>query len=132
MELSRFVGRFGKKKSIITNSKFLDFLMQGREALKELLAISEKEAMKLEVEMIQAAIATCKVIDQELGHYGDVAIDMIIDQDRNIWILEVNNHFYGYRKHLEVESKEANQRVRQTPFEYAKALCGFPMPDKKG
>lgn len=122
-----FVGRFGKKKSIITNSKFLDFLMQGREALKELFTISEKAAMNIEAEMIQVGIDTCKVMDLEIGHYGDVAIDMIVDQHQNIWVLEVNNHFYGYRKHLEVESMEAIQRIRQTPFEYAKTLCGFSM-----
>jgi hypothetical protein len=119
------VGRFAKKNSIITNTTYLDHFMQGREALQEIFALSNIEAEKLKSEMIQAAIDTCKVMDRELGHYGDVAIDMIVDKNKQAWILEANHFFYGYKGHLSVESKEANDRVRQTPFEYAKTLCGF-------
>jgi bifunctional DNA-binding transcriptional regulator/antitoxin component of YhaV-PrlF toxin-antitoxin module len=119
------VGRFAKKKSIITNLKFVDSLLTGHTAIKKLFQVKDKEASKITDQMISAGIEICRLLDKEVGHFGDVAIDMIIDHNRQIWVLEINNRTYGMKSLQLMKEGEKFTKIKTTPFEYAKALAGF-------
>jgi hypothetical protein len=119
------VGRFAKKKSIITNLKFVDSLLTGHNAIKKLFNVKDKEASKITDQMVSAGTKICSFLDKEIGHFGDVAIDMIIDENRQIWVLEINNRTYGMKSLKLMKEEEKFTKIKTTPFEYAKALAGF-------
>ncbi|UCZ52468.1 YheC/YheD family protein [Bacillus shivajii] len=67
--------------------------------------------------------APSDTLDQN-GHFGDIAIDFILDIDLHVWILEINKR-YGYKSFSILEEPELFNEIIRNPFHYARALCGF-------
>jgi predicted ATP-grasp superfamily ATP-dependent carboligase len=74
---------------------------------------------------IEKCKEVCKLIDQEIGHYGDLAIDVILDKEKHPYILEINNRIYGTKSLIKLGKRKMFKRIRTTPLAYAKALAGF-------
>ena len=65
-----------------------------------------------------------KCLDKNLGHYGDIALDFIVDRIGNVYFLEANAN-YGHASFGKVKDYELRNSVFRSPMEYAKALSGF-------
>ncbi|RNA66808.1 YheC/YheD family protein [Alteribacter keqinensis] len=117
------VAKVGKRGVIVTNH--VSLISSGTEVMKMSLNLSKKEAEALYSRMVERCIEACEAVEDKLGHLGDVGLDVIIDSERNIWILEMNalhNHLIlAYQDH----DPELQIKVLTKPLEYARSLSGF-------
>lgn len=120
-----YIARFAKKNKITTNAKNLDTVYEGRKGMKLAFAFTDNQAMELEEKLKTCCMNICNVIDQRGGHYGDVAIDVVIDTDYNVWILEINKRYFAKNLTKINDQKQLYYMVRSKPLEYAKTLAGF-------
>ncbi|MGM7720457.1 YheC/YheD family endospore coat-associated protein [Metabacillus sp. Hm71] len=118
------IGRVAQENSIITNLKHVVHLTEGGKMLKIIFKIGEEEASEILKRTIEVSRELCEHIDQKLGHFGDVALDVIIDHNFKPWILEVN-HLYGKKSLKILEDNEVINKLDATPLEYAISLAGF-------
>ncbi|WP_456276637.1 YheC/YheD family endospore coat-associated protein [Bacillus sp. AK128] len=119
------VGRVSKKNSIVTNYKHLSGLYTGKKAIKLLFGVNNKEAVRIINQTVQQCKKVGNLIDQEIGHYGDVVFDVIIDRNKRAWILEINNRIYGTKSLKKLKKRKTLRKIRTTPIKYAKSLAGF-------
>lgn len=118
------VGRVGQEGSVITNLQQIAHLTDGLKAIKVVFHVTEEEAKRILHDTIKVCMNLCEALQGKLGHYGDIALDVIIDQYQKPWILEVNNG-YGTKSLQVLNDTEMLKRLKTTPFQYAKHLAGF-------
>jgi hypothetical protein len=118
------LGRVAKEESIVTNLNHISHLSDGEKAIKIIFKVNKQTAATILHSTILICTEICEELDRRLGHYGDVALDVIIDETHKPWILEVNN-LYGVKSLDILQDQETLNKLRTTPFEYAKALAGF-------
>ncbi|WP_307197098.1 YheC/YheD family protein [Neobacillus niacini] len=123
-ECQGMIGRVARKDKIVTNLKYVEKLLMGIEAIKLLFGINHQEAIQIQSKIYDKCKKVCMELDKCVGNYGDVAIDCIVDQNYQVWFLEVNKR-YGYDSLVKVKNYNLRRLLFVTPFRYAKALAGF-------
>jgi hypothetical protein len=118
------IGRLAKPGSVITNLRYTEKILPGEDALKEYYGYAQKEAETVLSNMNEACIRAAESLDMNIGHFGDVALDFIVDQKGDIYFLEANSN-YGHESLGKINDHELRKRVFESPLEYAKALAGF-------
>ncbi|MEH7223810.1 YheC/YheD family protein [Bacillus sp. JJ1566] len=118
------VGRVAQEESIVTNLKQIAHISTGEKAIRIVFQVDSEKAKQIMNNAIVACIEVCNVLDQKLGHFADVAIDLIIDKDYKPWILEINN-LYGVKSLEMLKDMETLSALRTNPFLYARAIGGF-------
>lgn len=122
--LTGIIARFGKGGSIATKISGGGFALTGYEALKRVFDMSEKEVFLKQQEIVDICIEACKAFEG-VGNYGDVGIDVMVDENKKVWILEVNKTHDHRFPLYSIEDTEMYHRIVTKPLEYAKALAGF-------
>jgi hypothetical protein len=118
------IGRLAKPGSVITNLRYTERVLPGEEALEEFYGFDKKETERVICKMKDACIRAGESLDKNIGHFGDVALDFIVDPKGDIYFLEANSN-YGHESLGKLNDPELRKRVFQSPLEYAKALAGF-------
>ncbi|MCM3602714.1 YheC/YheD family protein [Robertmurraya korlensis] len=118
------VGRVAQEGSIITNLKQVAHIANGEKTIQIIYKVNESKAKRIMIETIEVCKKVCEMIDQELGHFGDIALDLIIDHHYKPWVLEVNT-LYGKKSLKITKDEDLKIKLHTTPFEYAAALAGF-------
>jgi hypothetical protein len=122
---SGIIARFGKKESIATNFLLDGYALSGYEALQKVFKLNKRDAFLIEQEIIKACRDCSELLNRVGGHYGDLGIDVIVDENLKIWILEINKlHDHKFPLYA-LEDKQMYYKVVSTPLFYAKALTGF-------
>lgn len=95
------------------------------EVLQKVYGLSSSEVSEKEKEIIKICKEACLLIEQAYGNYGDLGIDVVIDQKLKVWVLEINKlHQHTLAEYL-AKDLDMYNRVVTKPLEYAKALAGF-------
>jgi hypothetical protein len=119
------IARFGARNGIITTNFNKGYGLKGHIAIKKVWDLLDREAFAKEMEMIRVGKEACKMIEKFGGHYADVGIDMIIDEEMRVWILEINK-LHDHRMPLyAISDRLMYEKLLASPFEYAKSLAGF-------
>ncbi|UOE95863.1 YheC/YheD family protein [Alkalihalobacillus sp. LMS39] len=126
---SGFIARFAVPGSVTTNMRYLDYLMEGSEALRKLFRLDEKEITELEQKIETICLRACQLLDKQ-GCFGDIAIDFILDQNQHLWILEMNKR-YGYKSLSLIGNSEFHNKIISNPFLFAYSLAGFKAENKE-
>jgi hypothetical protein len=122
---SSIIARFGKKHSIATNFLLDGFALPGHEALKRVLGLKEREIFLKEQEIIRTCTNVCLILGKTVGNYGDLGIDVIVDENQKIWILEVNKvHDHKFPLYS-IQDTAMYHKIVSMPYAYARALSGF-------
>lgn len=117
------IARVGGMDRIYTNDAFQ--ILMGKEALTQIYKLDEEAAILKENEMITICEQACHILDHK-GHYGDLGFDLCIDQQMNIWILEINNNAPSHSiAEYVIKEPGMYEKVVTAPVSYAKALAGF-------
>lgn len=74
--------------------------MPGEVALKEIYHLNEDQVQQKIVEITQLCIKVLKVMENGESHLGDVAMDLLIDQEGKIWLLEVQVNYTAEKKQI--------------------------------
>jgi YheC/D like ATP-grasp len=128
-KLRGFIGRIAKPESVITNLRYTEKILPGEEALKEYYGFDDSKASAAAERIRDACIKAGESLDMNIGHFGDVALDFIIDGEGDIYFLEANSN-YGHESFAKIHALELRDRVFRSPLEYAKALAGFSKRQK--
>lgn len=73
------IARFGGTGNVTSNIGLGGLAKRGREALKEIFNLTEEEAK--EKEIVRVCSKACESLDNSIGHYGDLGVDVIIDEN---------------------------------------------------
>lgn len=122
---SGIIARFGKRQSIATNFLLSGYALPCHDALKRVFKYTEKEIFIKQQEIINTCIDTCKALEKSIGNYGDLGIDVMVDENQKVWILEVNKTHDHKFPLYSINDTQMYHRIITKPFEYAKALAGF-------
>ncbi|XXM70990.1 YheC/YheD family protein [Lysinibacillus sphaericus] len=123
-KLRGFIGRLAKPESVITNIRYTEQILPGKDALREFYGYDEAQAEQAASQIHAACIKAGESLDLNIGHFGDVALDFIVDQQGDIYFLEANSN-YGHESFMKIKDLKLRDRVLRSPLEYAKALAGF-------
>lgn len=116
--------KYGKKGSIITNFSRSGFLLSGLDSFRLAFAMNEMQAQTKIDELTDLSYQICTTFDK-YGQYGDIGIDLMVDQHEKVWILEVNTLDTYHRFPLHQGNRELYEKVIKNPLDYAKFLAGF-------
>lgn len=108
--------------SIVSNYRYhCHRFFPGEEGLKMVFGLSDK---KIAAKLAEATAVCCRALElmEAAGHsLGDVAIDVIIDENLDIWLLEVQPDY-----HADLFGRTyMNELIHPGPLVYAMALAGF-------
>nr|WP_243449993.1 YheC/YheD family protein [Neobacillus terrae] len=123
-KVSGFIGRLAQPNSVITNIRYTQKILPGKAALMEFYGLVGEDTDRAAKKIEEACILAGQSMDINLGHFGDVALDFILDSQGNVYFLEVNAG-YGHKIFREIRDYELRERILKSPLEYAKALAGF-------
>jgi hypothetical protein len=119
------ITRFGGAGSVASNIAYGGFAMEGKEAIQKVFDMKEREVFMMEQEIINVCKKACEALNQSLGHYGDLGIDVVIDENKKVWILEINKlHYHPYPVYA-LKDRLMYFNTASTPLKYANALTGF-------
>ncbi len=122
---SGIIARFGKRESIATNFLLSGYALPCYEALKRVFRLNERDIFLKQQEIINICLEVCKVLEESIGNYGDLGIDVIVDENQKVWVLEVNKTHDHKFPLYSIHDNQMYHRIITRPFEYAKALGGF-------
>ncbi|KGA96062.1 hypothetical protein AJ85_12165 [Alkalihalobacillus alcalophilus ATCC 27647 = CGMCC 1.3604] len=118
------IARMAEKGSVTTNLQYTKKIVEAKEALNDIYQVNEEKNQLLYENMESLCIKLCQLLDREVGNYGDLAVDFIVDHEHRLWFLEINK-IYKYKSLEQLENDELYKKIMPTPFEYAKTLAGF-------
>ncbi|WP_281659055.1 YheC/YheD family protein [Halobacillus sp. Cin3] len=119
-----FVGRIARTGSVITNLRYTEKVMKGTDALQQFYGIGKKERARLERKVEAACLLAAARLDEDVGHFGDIALDFIISDKGDLYFLEVNAN-YGHASLVRIGDESLKHSVYRSPLAYAKSLTGF-------
>jgi hypothetical protein len=122
---SGIIARFGDKAGITANFGRSRIFLTGKEALRKVFQMNERQVFLKEQEMIELCISACKTLDKCGGNYADLAIDLIIDESLKVWLIDINSLHDHELPLYSLKDRQMYLKVVTTPFEYAKSLAGF-------
>jgi hypothetical protein len=119
------ITRLRDTEGIAANFKSTGKSWTGKEALRKFFRMNDREVFIKEQEMINLCISAGKTLDKCGGNYGDLGIDLILDQNLKVWLIEIDLLHDLTLPLYSLEDKQMYLKVVTTPFEYAKSLAGF-------
>lgn len=122
--LREFIGRLAKPESVITNLRYTEKILSGKEALEEFYGLDNDQIEQVKRKIEKACILAGESLDLYIGHFGDVALDFILDSNERIYFLEVNAN-YGHSSLRKLKNPMLKELIYKSPMAYAKRLSGF-------
>ncbi|QIQ33364.1 hypothetical protein DER53_11780 [Parageobacillus toebii NBRC 107807] len=122
---SGIIARLGNRTEITANFDRSGIFLTGKEALRKVFQMNEREVFLKEQEMIDLCVSACKTFDQCGGNYADLGIDLIIDENLKVWLIEIHPLYDHQLPLYSIKDRQMYLKVVTAPFEYAKSLAGF-------
>jgi len=114
--------------SIISNSKNRQCVLTGDLALRKYYGLSREQVKTKMAEIRTICIAMLEGLEKKWTHLGDAAVDLVIDHSGKVWMLEVQiNYAAEIKADRGPDEQQVLRKILPYPFEYAKALTGFPI-----
>lgn len=125
-QLSGMECKVAQRSSIISNSKNRKRIMPGEVALRKLYHLSDRQIKRKLQHIKKLCIQMIELMSKQGEHYGDVAVDLIIDRHSHVWILELQlNYAAEIKAGRTADERAILPAILPTPFEYAKTLAKF-------
>lgn len=122
------IARIGEARGISSNYNSWGYGLTLEDFLAKSHQLSESEISNKRQEVIQICTTVCNMIEEAWGNYGDVGIDIGIDNNLKTWIFEVNKAHMHYIP-LKINDNKMYLEVKTQPIEYAVALSGFKIQE---
>jgi len=116
------IARFGNTNAISSNFKANGFAMEGTLALMTQFGYDELTAFNKSQEIISICTKMACKIDEMAGAYADLGIDVGIDQEDNVWVIEMNkrpDHDFP----LIIKDRKMYYSVKSNPVLYGKYIA---------
>lgn len=124
--LSGMESKIAKEGSIISNFINRENMMSGEKALQHYFQIDFKKIEQLKTIIFELSKKAIAEIEKSGYEIGETAIDLIIDEELNIWLLEAQLNFAAEKKLIRSDAEQlVLPTILPAPFLYAKTLSGF-------
>jgi len=124
--LSGMESKVAKEGSIISNFINRESMMPGEKALQQYFQLDSEKIEQLKRIIFELSKKTIIEIEKSGYNVGETAIDLIIDEELNIWLLEAQLNFAAEKKLIRSEAEQlVLPIILPAPFLYAKKLTGF-------
>lgn len=120
------VAKYGQKKSIVTNILAGGTAEIGEITLKKIFGLSSEEVNTWRKEISNITYEAVQRIEQCGVHCGNLGIDIAIDNERQMWIIEINNLNPSPLFALDINDRTLFYKIKSMNLLYAKKLAGFP------
>lgn len=88
------------------------------------LKYDEKLVYQKKEEVIDLCLQACMYLDDSGENYGDLGIDLVIDNKLKPWLVEINKR-HDHRMPLSIKDEQSYLSVKSNPIKYALKLTGF-------
>ncbi len=116
------VALLGQVDGLDSHSPEKGIQLSFQETLKKSRYLTPKEINKLQLGMVAICKEGCSIIDRH-GHYGDVGVDMVLDQSYKPWLIEINVLRHNHRVPLFINDKKMYCNMKTRILDYAKSLA---------
>lgn len=101
-------------------------MMDGEKALQQYFQLDSEKIEQLKSMIFELSKKAIVEIEKSGYKIGETAMDLIIDEDLNIWLLEAQLNFAAEKKLIRSEDEQlVLPTILPAPFLYAKTLSGF-------
>lgn len=118
------LARAGRIRGITSNFQAAGFLLEGKKFLLEKLKLNHEQTDYILSELKRVAILVCCCLDESGGNYGDLGLDLAVDDSYKVWLIEVNKR-HDHLMPLYAGERFIYSRVKTNPVNYAVYLAGF-------
>jgi len=115
--------RVAAPKSLVTNISRGGYALTIDEALKGALPGCAEEHGSIKLKLDDLCHKLCESLDKSGHHFAEFGVDIAIDEDKGLWIIEVNV-FPSFKGFKEMDY-DTYLKIRYTPISYAAYLAGF-------
>jgi hypothetical protein len=122
------ISRVGEARGISSNFNSWGYGLTLEDFLVKSHNLTESEISNKRQEVIMICKSVCAMIDKTWGNYGDVGIDIGIDNNLGVWIFEVNKTHMHYIP-LKINDYKMYYEVKTMPIKYAAVLSGFKVKE---
>lgn len=119
------VTKFGEIDSIVSNISSGGSAQKVWKSLCDIFQNDFKKAFKKYMEIEKLAITCCKVLESKGLHLGYIGIDIGMDENHNLWLIEINNRSPDMTIALDAEDYQLYYKIKSAPLHYAKWLSGL-------
>ena len=119
------VTKFGAQDSIVSNISSGGSAEKVWDTLQRIYKENSKEAFKKYMELENLALSCCRSLEAKGLHLAYIGIDIGLDEDKNLWIIEINNRSPDMTIALDADDYQLYYKVKTAPLNYAKWLSGF-------
>jgi hypothetical protein len=120
------MGMFSRKKKSGTTSRDIYPLVRfSKEQLKDLLKLSDLRITLIYHEIMHIALDAVKALEGENSHIANAAIDMIIGEIGDIWVIDIEHSNPSHEIALVAGDPELYYKILKMNMLYAKKLAGF-------
>lgn len=119
------ITRIGKSGHFVSNISDGGLAEKGEETFRRVLGYSEAEAFQLRHHISKLAIDAAQCLEQCGIHLGNLGFDLSLDQDKRLWIIEINNKDPNHTIAIDAHDRQMFYRVKRANMMYAKKLAGF-------
>ena len=124
-QCSSIITRVGAKESVVSNISSGGAAMPAMDLIQETLASSQTEAFVIKEKLISLCMKVCKALDQYGFNFGTLGLDLGVDNNKDIWLIEVNNRRPHPGIALRASDIQSYYNILSGPLRYGKALAGF-------
>ncbi|WP_342432066.1 YheC/YheD family protein [Neobacillus sp. FSL H8-0543] len=119
------ITKFGDKDSIVSNISSGGSAQKVWKSLCETFQDDYKKAFKKYMEIEGLALTCCKVLEGRGLHLGYIGIDIGMDENHNLWLIEINNRSPDMTIALDADDFQLYYKIKSAPLHYAKWLSSF-------
>lgn len=119
------VTKYGEENSIVSNISSGGSAEKVWDTLQQIYKHDIQKAFKMYINLEKLAILCCKSLEEKGLHLGYIGIDIGIDEDENLWIIEINHRSPDMTIALDAKDRQLYYKVKSAPLHYAKWLSGF-------
>lgn len=125
-----FISRVSGDNSIVSNRALSQGTIQYiPDVLREIYNMNDQEINEYVERMKKLALNVANKLELTGIGLGKLAFDIAIDNDKNIWIIEINSKYPDDNLMNELDNRKKYYEIRHVNMLYAKRLAGFEEMD---
>lgn len=114
----------GKRGGVCSNYHTGWYALTFEEFLEKSLSLPQEEISDKKEEILSICNILCDVLDRKRKNYGDLGIDLALDDSLKLWIFEANFRQSHYSP-LAINDQDMYYNIRSFPIKYGVTLSGF-------
>lgn len=124
-KLTYMIVCLGKRDGICSNYQRFGYTLKFEEFFADKLGLGYHKIFRIKKAIEEECKKVCNLMDT-IGNFCDVGIDVIVDEDYNIWIIEANKR-HDHRMVLSLNDKIGYYQIKGNPIKFGVKKSGFEL-----